>query len=172
LHAELLPESPVVLLGDRFMKQFYYGKLLQARLILGATAYVDHTPAGFIVATHEASSFMKRAIEQHGVSLIRVLLGQLMSNPARISSVWEALKIMRHTDGAARGSQLGELLSFGVKEEFRDRRFVAETGIRVSVDLLNLATQQLTARGVRKIRAVVDPAHMESKLFYAAMGWQ
>lgn len=173
LHSELLPHSPVVLLGDEFMKRFYYGKLPQSQLIVGAMAYVDDVPAGFIAATHDAGGFMKRAIGRHGGLLVRVLLGQLLARPARIASLWEAVKVMRHSDATGGGGdQMGEILSFGVREQFRGRQFVRETGIRVSVDLMKRATTQLAAHGVRRIRAVVDPGHLESKFFYAALGWR
>ncbi|NJO12551.1 MAG: hypothetical protein HC872_02790 [Gammaproteobacteria bacterium] len=59
LHAQLLPHSPVALLGPDFMQKFYYSALPRLGLIFGAVAYVDEAPAGFIVATADSSGFMR-----------------------------------------------------------------------------------------------------------------
>ncbi|MFN8708806.1 MAG: hypothetical protein ACK50J_19165, partial [Planctomyces sp.] len=40
LHSRILPTSPLVRLGHRFMEKFYYNVLPEGGLIFGAIAYV------------------------------------------------------------------------------------------------------------------------------------
>src|SRR5437868_15493364 len=64
LHATLLPESPVSLLGRRFMENFYYRVLPREGLVFGAVAYVDRQPAGFVAAAHDRAGCLRSGLRR------------------------------------------------------------------------------------------------------------
>lgn len=170
LHAALLPESPIPLLGTRFMEGFYYSTLPANGAIRGAVAYVDGQAAGFIVVTDD-DGFMAAALRRH---LLRIgwLVGvSVLLAPRRVAYAWEAVQLMR-TAGPAERESGGQILSFGVLPEFRDLRFVRRTGLKIGVDLLNKGVDVLRARGVRRIRAAVHRDNLEAQLFYRGQGWR
>lgn len=171
LHAQLLAHSPVALLGPDFMRRFYYTALPQMGLIFGAVAYVDSRPAGFIVATADSAGFMRTGIRRAWWRLGWTMLSSLARNPARIAAVWEAFGIMRGVEQAPSDTPAGELLSFAVLPEFRERRFVTRTGLRISQDLMREAMKGLRSAGVTHCRAIVDADNLEARLFYLGNGW-
>jgi ribosomal protein S18 acetylase RimI-like enzyme len=171
LHTELLPRSPVVLLGRGFMQRYFYRFLPSEGYITGAIAYVDGEPAGFITATDDPSGFMRAAFRRHWLRISLLVGGAMLGNPGRLSVVIEALHINRGLIGVSRQINTGELLSMGVREEFRSGGFVERTGIRLSDDLLGTALFSLRQGGVRRVRAVVDTDNMEARLFYRVRGW-
>jgi ribosomal protein S18 acetylase RimI-like enzyme len=173
LHQAILPTSPVALLGDRFMEQFYYKLLPRQNYIFGIVAYVDCQPAGFIVATRDPEGFMGAALRRHWGALLWVLGRSILQAPRkRFGAIWEAWRIMSHR--APRQQQLigAELLSFGVLPQYCSVQFSRQTGLKLSVDLLNAMVKQLSQEGASTIRAVVDADNTSAKLFYHAMGWQ
>ncbi|MDH3716089.1 MAG: hypothetical protein OET44_19840 [Gammaproteobacteria bacterium] len=171
LHAEMLPHSPVVLLGMPFMQRFYYAVLPRENLICGAVAYYRDTPVGFIVATHDPASFMSKALHRHWGKLALLVARSLITQPGSISGLWEALQIMRHLPKPKNLSNVGELLSFGVLPEYAKRKFVKHTGLHISMDLQNAVEQQLRLLGTRRLRSLVDQDNTVARLFYTGLGW-
>ena len=171
LQADLLPTSPLSLLGPRFLERVYYALLPTADLIFGAVAYVDERPVGFIVATADAAGFMGAAIRRWWWRLGAVLATSIVLDPARLAAVWEAVRIMRGFGPAPGGDPGGEMLTFGVLPEYLAPRFVRETGLRLSADLFDCAQEQVAARGVRVVRAIVDADNLPAKFFYKNRGW-
>jgi ribosomal protein S18 acetylase RimI-like enzyme len=172
LHAELLAHSPVALLGPDFMERFYYAVLPELDLIFGSVAYVDRRPAGFIVATGDSAGFMQAAIRRAFGRLAWTMASSLLRHPSRLGAAREARAIMRGVKSVEAPRPVGELLSFAVRPAFRERQFVARTGLRISQDLLRSAMQALRARGVTVSRAIVDADNLEARLFYLGNGWQ
>lgn len=172
LHREMLPHSPIVALGPRFMESFYYGVLPRDGAIFGAVAYYDGRPAGFIVATEDSDGFMSRAIRRHFLRLSGVMLWTIVTQPSSIAGIWETMGIMRDRGGGGRSEPVAELLSFGVLPAYRAAGFVRETGIRFGKDLMDAAMAQLLSRGCREVRALVDEDNVEVKLLYRALGWR
>ena len=154
------------------MREFYYYDLPRDGFVCGAIAFVAGKPAGFIVGTEDADGFMKRAVRQHWPKIAWVLLKATVRNPKRILAIWEALQIQRNVSAENYGPEVGELLSFGVLPEFRSRAFIRDTGVRVSHDLLENITRQLSKTNIRRIRAIVDKDNIEAQFFYKANGWQ
>lgn len=172
LHNELLPHSPVVKMGPEFMEKFYYRSLIDGGLVCGATAYVDDDPAGFVVATNEPESFMMAAFRQHWLMCISSIGLAIVKRPARVMAMIEAYRIQKHVGMQLFEDGVGELLSFGVREKYRSRKFVNREQTHIAVDLLNTATAQLKKGGARRVRAVVDQDNLEAKFFYRANGWR
>lgn len=172
LHAELLGHSPLVLMGPEFVEQFYYTVLPREGFIRGAVAYVDGRIAGFIVGTDDADGFMARAAKKHWLRIGWIMFKSVLRNPSRILAIKEAYQIQSNVQTQDHGQEAGELLSFGVLPEFRSRRFIKETALLVSSDLLNIAIGQLEKLGKRRLRAIVDKDNLEAQLFYRSHGWR
>lgn len=172
LHGELMPHSPVVLLGPRFMERFYYRVLPEMGLAVGAVAYVDEAPAGFIVATRDSDGFMGQAIRRHWLYLGWLIGTSVLLEPTRIGALWEAVQIMRNRTTSERREDAGELLSFGVLPEFRSARFVRRTGVKISQDLMACALRLLDRQGVQVVRSLVDQDNLDVKLMYRGLGWE
>jgi ribosomal protein S18 acetylase RimI-like enzyme len=171
LHRHLLAHSPVALLGDEFMERFYYSILPREGLIFGAVAYVDDKPAGFAVATHDSAGFMRTALRR-GWRRLGVVIGlSILVKPTRIAALWEAWRIMSTRPRVESTERQGEAISLGVLPEYRGPRFVRETGLRISVDLMRNTLSQLRARGVRAVRTIIDADNTPSKLFHQRFGW-
>lgn len=171
LHAALLGHSPVALLGPDFLQRFYYRSLPRMGLIFGQVAYVDDRPAGFIVATAEASTFMQQAIRRRFPRIALVMLGSVLRDPRRLGAVWEAVQIMRGLPPPDPAAPQGELLSMGVLPEFRSREFIVRTRLRIGTDLLAAALRQLQERDAGRVRVIVDADNLEARLFYSSQGW-
>jgi ribosomal protein S18 acetylase RimI-like enzyme len=172
LHEDLLPESPVVLLGERFMRDFYYRMLPRDGLIWGAAAYVNGRPAGFIVATDDSAGFMRRAVGRNMLRLAWLLGRSVLASPRRLVALWEAWRILRGVKVQHRGEGVGEILSFGVLPEFRDRAFVRETGLRISLDLFNFVAAGFRQKPAKLVRVVVNKDNREARFFYHGLGWE
>jgi ribosomal protein S18 acetylase RimI-like enzyme len=172
LHADLLAHSPIALLGPDFMQRFYYRVLPQLGLICGQIAMVDGRPAGFIVATHDASGFMQSAIRRRFLGLCWVLTTSMLRQPGRAIAVWEALQILRGLPRSDSRKPVAELLSFGVLPAFRSRDFVARRRLKISQDLLRAALLQLDERDASRVRVIVDADNLEARLFYLGNGWK
>ena len=171
LHFELLPHSPVVLLGERFVETFYYPVLTGMDLLFGAIAYLDDRPVGFIAATDDAAGFMGRAVFRHPFSLVWTMMISLISDPRRLAALYEAWQIMRGRTESGPDEKIAELLSFGVLPEYRKAKFVRSTGVKVGQDLFDIAMSQLRERSVDTVAALVDQDNKEVAMTYRARGW-
>jgi ribosomal protein S18 acetylase RimI-like enzyme len=171
LHAQLLPTSPVALLGRRFMEHFYYSVLPRQGLILGTVAYVNEWPAGFVTATHDPSGFMKSALRRSWPHLVWVVGTSVLLAPKSIRAAWEAWRVMQSRYPYEGGDLEGEILSLGVLPEYRELSFIQQFGCRISTDLLSDVINRLRARGICVIRATVSADNTPVKLFYSGLGW-
>lgn len=171
LHAAMLAHSPLVLMGPRFVEEFYYGLLPSARLISGAVAYVDNQPAGFIVATDDPNGFMSTAVRRFWLRLAWIVLKSLVASPARLLAMKEAYQIQSNVQDVGYGPEVGELLSFGVLPDYRSRKFIKNSSLHIATDLLNIAVRQLHDAGKTRFRAIVDKDNLEAQLFYRSSGW-
>lgn len=174
LHTELLPSSPLSLLGTDFIHHFYYTHMPRTGLLFGALIRVQEQAAGFVVATAHADTFMKTGFIENWNHAVWNIAASVWSQPTRVLSLIEAGRIMLDRSGEEEdsGPEMGELLSFGVRREFASSRFVRDTGLRISEELYNTAMAQLAARGVKRIRAVIDADNRIAQLFYSVRGWR
>ena len=172
LHAELLGHSPLVLMGQDFMEEFYYRVLPLGSYVSGAIAYVNEEPAGFIVATGDPDGFMSRALKKHFFLVAWIMLKSVLKNPARILAMKEAWEIQANVKAEGYGPDIGELLSFGVMPEFRSRQFINESGLHISSDLLAVSIRHLRLQKKKTVRAIVDKDNLEAQFFYRANGWR
>jgi hypothetical protein len=173
LHAELLAESPIAKLGPRFMAEFYYRELPASGAIVGEVAYVDGKAAGFIVSTPDPAGFMRKALRRNWPLIAWTVARSVLSRPRSLGAVLEAMALLAGGGGrTASAAGQAELLSFGVREGYRDFRFVRDSGIRISHDLLHSALKRLYAEDARSVRAMVARSNLPTQMFYVAQGWR
>lgn len=189
LHRALLPKSPLVRLGQRFLKRFYYRKLPAGGLIFGAVATVNDAPAGFIVATEDSLGFMNTAIRRYWPALIcesalsvltsREVLRALPETcgllKARASENAETKGVRSETSAGrvpvSMPQRCGEILSFGVLPEFQTPAFLRDARVNIADDLLTIAMQRMDQAGILNVRAVVDADNRPAMFFYNCRGW-
>jgi hypothetical protein len=174
LHQELLPRSPVVALGERFLRDFYYSVLPAEGLVFGCVAYMDKEPVGFATATGDSEGFLRKAAIRRPLRLGWVLGTTLLRHPGRWKATLSARKF-----SAARGSSrpaqagiVGEVLSLGVREPWTKARANPDARVPISLALFRTVLGQLWSRGVTHVRAAVDCDNLPAKLFYHAQGWE
>jgi len=185
LHSRILPSSPLVRLGHRFMEKFYYNVLPEGGLIFGAIAYVSETPAAFIVATHDSSGFIRSAVRRYWLRMACECGMTLLSNPSVLKVVPEALSLTkarlaewrhrsRHSTPKFKAPvpHGGEILSIGTLPEYQTPKFLRETKLNLANELLNFAVTRLQDSGTRVVRCVVDADNKPAQLFYHCRGWR
>jgi len=171
LHRKLLPHSPVALLGEGFMENFYYSDLPRLGLIRGFTVFVNDKPAGFIVATEDPSGFLMEGLKKKWLKLMIVMIKAIAQEPSRLSSVWEAYQIISKLPSSAKKLDSGELLSFGVLPEYSKITMQKSLGQNISKVLVEMTVEQLVKNNCTEIRAVVDKDNLVAKMFYHGLGW-
>ena len=174
LHEQLLPTSPVVRLGPRFIRRFYYDSLVADGLIACAIAYADGAPAGFIVCTRTPARFMADGLRRHVAGLSAVLLGEVVSDPRRLKVIWWTVTHMRRNPARAAAAGTddaeGEVLSFGVLPEFRNPAWIRRTRRRISLELFGWARGYFRSARLPRFRAVVESSNREALFFYSGQG--
>lgn len=171
LHKKLLPHSPVALLGEDFMENFYYYDLPRLGLIRGFIAFVNDKPAGFIVATEDPSGFLMAGLKKKWAKLLFVMIKAVLVSPSRISSIWEAYQIVSKLPGTAKMSNVSELLSFGVLQEYTKVKIQKALDQNISKVLVEKMVDILVENNCVEIRAVVDEDNLPAKMFYYGLGW-
>jgi hypothetical protein len=171
LHEELLPTSPVVEFGPRFLRDFYYRFLPEGNCIFGVVAYVDDEPAGFIVATDDGATFAQAGIRRHWVSLVLVMIRSVLESPRRLISIGRAVHLLRSRRAEA-ADRSAEILSMGVLPTFLTPAFLRSSQLRISLDLIGSVMDVLSARGIGEVKVYVDSDNRAARLFYLSQGWQ
>jgi hypothetical protein len=162
LHAELLPTSPAVKLGPRFLRDFYYRVLPEDGLVVGYVAYAGDSPAGFLVATDDANGFLATAVRRRW----RHLLAVLLRHPPSPRAVRRAMQVggdrRRHRD-----ERRSEFLSLGVRQVETRRTAPGPSRRQVALMLMRAVEQHLP----RPLVALVDETNAPARRLYDDLGW-
>src|SRR5437879_6177998 len=79
LHERYLADSPVAKMGRRFIREFYYGRLVEDGLIDCVICRVDGHVVGFMAYTGSAYDFLSRGVRHHFLALSWVMLKSLVA---------------------------------------------------------------------------------------------
>lgn len=167
LHAELLPRSPITLLGRRFREEFYYRELPALGLVFGAVAYVGGKPVGFGVATDDPDNFLMAAVRRKWPRIVWLLGTSLAGNPRRLAAIWEGMRIQYHRRSPPAARRQGEILSLGVLPEYR-----AQGGLSIARDLVLLLIERFRQKGIHRVVAVIDSDNVASLRFFHKLGFR
>jgi hypothetical protein len=163
LHETLLGHSPIPGLGRLFMTRFFYSRLVEDRLVRGFLYRADGRYVGFLTFTERPFTFMAEATRAHFLRLGVILGLAVLARPRRIGILWDTMSHERQAPADAAG--IGEVLSFGVLEEFGARRD-PERGLRISNVLFDAGIEAFRAAGFRRIEWNVDGGNLRAVLFY------
>jgi ribosomal protein S18 acetylase RimI-like enzyme len=101
----------------------------------------------------------------------------IVSSPATIGSIIQAIGFMMKKKGLIRCDAGGELLQIAVHPDYRTRtcdgkptEFFEKTKTRVARDLYLAAMQELKRRGVKDFRIMTGDDNIASNPFYVKMG--
>jgi ribosomal protein S18 acetylase RimI-like enzyme len=172
LHEAFLAESPVVKMGKRFLRDFYYSKLVEDGLMGCTLCRADGRVVGFISYTADPLHFMSQGLRRHFFLLSWLMLASVARRPAMVKDLWMVLRMMRLRtveSNKSRARGLGEALSLAVAPEYRS--YIPAGGrSRVALRLFDSAVERLQAQGVERVQAFVQPSNVASNFFYSMMG--
>jgi ribosomal protein S18 acetylase RimI-like enzyme len=171
LHETYLPESPVVMLGPRFIREFYYRGLVKDDLVICSICRADGRVVGFLSYTKDPTRFMMRGLRKHFLSLARVMFESLVARPKMLSDLVRVWRIMSQRNRESREElpRVGEALSLAVVPEYQ--AYVPEGGnSRVALRLFESMTQYFRKEEIDRIRIMVQPSNRAANIFYSAMG--
>jgi hypothetical protein len=172
LHVKHLGDSPIVQLGPRFLRKFFYTTLVRDGLIGCTLCRLDGRVVGFISYTRYPLEFMARGVRRHFFALSWLMLVSVLRRPSLIHDIYVALGFMRERQSdAQRGDaeDLGEVISIASEQDAR--KYVPPGGTsRLTVRLFEEMLAYFRRTGVRRIHLLVQPDNSASNLFCAAMG--
>lgn len=169
LHERLLGRSPIPRLGRLFMTRFYYSRLVKDALVHCYLYRVEEQFVGFLSLTEKPNSFMNEGTHRHFFRLSLVLFLALLVNPSRIRILWQTLKVAHRKTQAADGEGIGELLSFGVLQEFATRKD-GDHGLRIPNLLFEHGIRHFQERGFRRVQWTVDKDNLTAMILYRSYG--
>jgi ribosomal protein S18 acetylase RimI-like enzyme len=172
LHAMILPGSPVVRLGHRFMTEYYYRDLVEEGLLGAFVAWVDDQPAGFVAYTQRPHDFMVEGLRRHPLKIASLVGGAFLARPSRVLVVGRALGILkRRRDDLATGPAYdAEILSLGVLPQYRSPAFRRATGRHLGRELFERAVERIRADGGRRVGTLVEARDLETAVFLHSLG--
>jgi ribosomal protein S18 acetylase RimI-like enzyme len=172
LHIKYLGESPVVKMGRRFLREFYYRRLVEDGLIGCTLCRVGDEVVGFISYTDRPQDFMSIGLRRHFIYLSWLMSLSVLARPAMVTDLMFVLKLMRaraREAGEVSFAGSGEALSMAVMPEYQN--YVPEGGRkRLAVRLFESAVEYCKAKGSDRIHLWVQPSNRAANLFYSAMG--
>jgi ribosomal protein S18 acetylase RimI-like enzyme len=172
LHRAYLGDSPIVRLGPRFLRRFYYSQLVEDGLVRCRICRADESIVGFAAYTLRPFDFMGIGLRKHLLSLGGLMLVSLASRPAMIRDVLFVLRLMDQIGEDSREaavSRVGELLSLVVAPEFQDCVFPGGAS-RLPVRLVEATIADFRQAGFRRVRFTVQPSNRAANILYSAMG--
>jgi hypothetical protein len=172
LYEEHLADSPVVLLGPRFLREFFFKKLVESDLLGCLVCRVDGTVIAFLSWTNHPGDFIGRGIKQHFVALSWIMLKGILAKPSTVKQLLSAIRIVSKRSGDA-GSEHDpkaiEAISLVVPPEYQ--KYVPEGGkARTTVRLVQDLAAHARKQGTERVLYVVQPRNKASSIFFAVMG--
>ena len=172
LHEAYLADSPVVKMGKRFIREFYYSKLVECGLIGCSVCRVDGRVVGCISYTAHPMDFMGSGLRRYFFSLCWTMLRSVTARPAMLKEILLTLRVMRsrgHESQEMDTSGLGEALSLAVLPDFQN--YLPPGGrSRLAFRLFETALERMRAQGVNRVYLWVQPANRAANLMYSTMG--
>ena len=172
LHMELLGFGPMAGLGERFIREICYVKPVADGLMRLALYEVDGEPAGFVAYTAQSISFHRRALKDHWIYAGWLTLYALIEKPKRLKALIRAIKVIlsRRSENKTGVDPMGEVICIAVSPKFLKGKFVRQSGILVSDDLVRYSAKYLQKAGVAEMRMLVDADNKAPLFLYHKMG--
>jgi len=172
LYEQFLPTSPVVRLGPRFLREFFFTRLVRDDLLGALVCRIEGRVVAFVSWTDHPADFIGRGIKRHFLALSWIMLRSIASRPVFVRDLVATLRMVskRSGDGGeAPAPATIEAISLVVPPEFQ--RHVPPGGTaRLTVRLVRELATAARARGVRRVLYVVQPSNTASCIFFSGMG--
>ena len=172
LHEEHLGDSPIVLFGDRFLREFYYTLLVRDGLIGAMGCRVDGKVVGFISYTIQPLGFMTTAIKRYPIRLSWIMLRTVFAKPSVLGQILKVLRMMldRGKEGEdTLPADRGEVISLVAEPQYQ--KLVPEGGKeRLTARFFREAIDYFKANGCSSVHLMVKPDNRASNLFCSVMG--
>ena len=173
LYEEHLGDSPVVLLGPRFLREFYFSRLVKDELMDALVCRVDGKVVAFLSWTSRPEDFIGTGIRRHFVALSWIMLKSVVARPSSLKGIVSAVRIVTKRSGDQPSSHDNagaiEALSLVVPPKFSKLVLPGGTS-RLTVRLVQALGDHARKQGVTKVLYVVQPRNMASSIFFSGMG--
>jgi hypothetical protein len=173
LHLQFLGDSPIVGLGEQFLRRFFYTKLVEDGSVRVTLCRHEGRIIGYISYTPDPLGFMSRGIRRHFVYLCWLMSVSLLARPALLQGMLRALKFVRERGGQARNPEpgLGEVISLVAHPDFQ--KYVPEGGkSRLTVRLFEEMLAYFRGIGHDRVHLLVLPHNRASNILCSIMGCQ
>jgi hypothetical protein len=173
LHLQFLGDSPIVRLGEDFLRRFFYVKLVADGDVGVTLCRHEGRIIGFISYTRDPLGFIARGARRHLFFLAWLLGTGMLARPALARDVLFTLKMMRERSGEARKAEpgLGEVISLVTVPEFQ--KHIPEGGKnRLTVRLFEEMVAFFRGQGFDRVHLKVLPHNKASNILCSIMGCQ
>ncbi len=173
LYEQFLPTSPVVRLGPRFLREFFFSRMVRDGLLGCLVCRVEGRVVAFLSWTDRPSDFIGRGIKRHFVALSWIMLRSIAARPAFLRELLATMRMVsrRSGDSGTTGPEAGviEAISLVVPPEFQ--RHVPPGGkSRLTSRLVQALADHARAAGAERVIYVVQPSNAASCIFFSGMG--
>jgi hypothetical protein len=171
IHMDVLGDSPVVGLGPRFLRDVFYGKLVEDGAVRVIMCRHEGQIIGFISYTPDPQGFMGKGIRKHFLYLTWVMSLSIVTKPALLKGILRALGMVRERSGESEpyDPRLGEVISLATRPG--SQKHVPEGGTtRVAVRLFQEVIAAFRHLQYERIHLLVQPENRASNILCAAMG--
>jgi len=173
MHMELLHFGPMAALGERFIREICYQKLVQDGVMQVAILEIDGAAAGFIAYTPLPYEFHKGIMYRNFFRASYLAMLSLLQRPSRIIRLLRVARtIMARVDESVRHEpNLGEIVCIAVRPAYLKSSVIKDIGIRVPDELLRFAARELfEKKQVRRLRMIVDAENRHALFLYHRLG--
>jgi hypothetical protein len=173
LYEQFLPTSPVVHLGPRFLREFFFAELVRDGLLGCLVCRVEGRVVAFLSWTNRPGNFISRGIKRHPLSLAWIMLRSIAARPAFLRELLATVRMVtrRAGDSGIPAWEPGmiEALSLVVPPEYQ--RHVPPGGKgRLTTRLVQALADHARTEGAERVIYVVQPSNAASCIFFSAMG--
>ncbi len=173
LHFQFLSDSPIVALGDRFVRKFFYTTLVRDAAVVVDLCRADGKIVGFISYTRDPKHFISNAVKRHFFPLCWLMGTSVLLRPALLKSIFQTLQMMTaRTEGAqAPDAKLGEVISLVALPEYQNH--VAPGGkSRLTGRFFETMVAYFRDLDYERVLLFVKPENRASNIFCSIMGCQ
>ena len=173
IHMQVLGDSPIVGLGPRFLRNVFYGKLVEDGAVRVIMCRHEGQIIGFISYTPDPQGFMGKGIRKHFLYLTGVMSVSILTKPALIKGIIRALGMVRARAGEREehDPRLGEVISLATRPG--SQKHVPEGGTtRLAVRLFQDAITAFRDLQYERIHLLVQPDNRASNILCSVMGCQ
>jgi hypothetical protein len=169
LHEAELGDSPLVLLGPKFLREFFYRTLVRDGLVGVLVHRIDGQVVGFLSYTLWPDTFIARGVRRHLIGLAWVMVKGMVRRPATLRDALVALRIMRDRSRDPMAPGTAEAISMVVLAGYQ--KHVPHGGTsRLPVRLFEELASCLRREGAEHVLFLIKPENRASNIFFNVVG--